>query len=316
MRRFRAGTGFARPGRMTNSSSLWAVPVGLGSVLFYVTTGLAQNPGAADTTNAAPPAPADSSAPAAAVTAENTASTAPTDASASATPADTQASASAPDPGRSAAEPTTQKPLGPASNAEQRRPVGNTEAAAGIVESEKPDGRTHDGFYLRLALGAGTGTTEFGDAPGELSYAIETTGWLDVMMGGTPGPGLAVGGGMWMGGFDTSEWRGENSDRGTVAIFAMGPFVDYFPDPREGFHFGATVGLGGLSIDAEPFSNSNERTATGGALGAWIGYDFWVSREFSAGLAARYLGVRVKHPEGDWQGAADTFGLSLTGLYH
>jgi hypothetical protein len=174
----------------------------------------------------------------------------------------------------------------------------------------------HDGFYLRLALGVGTGTVEFGDAPAELGDAIETTGWLDVMIGGTPSRGLAVGGGMWMGGFDTNEWRGENSDRGTVAVFAIGPFVDYFPDPREGFHFGGTVGLGGLSVDAEPFSNSDERTATGGGMGAWMGYDFWVSREFSLGLAARYLGVRVKHAEGHWHGAGDTFGLSFTGLYH
>jgi hypothetical protein len=42
-----------------------------------------------------------------------------------------------------------------------------------------------------VALGDGTGTIEFGDEPADLGDAIETTGWLDVMIGATPGRGLA-----------------------------------------------------------------------------------------------------------------------------
>lgn len=174
----------------------------------------------------------------------------------------------------------------------------------------------HDGFYLRMAIGTGTGTVVLQDAPNGLSDAMETVGWLDLMAGGTPARGMVVGGGFWAGGFQTEEWRGENKHQGTVTIFGIGPFVDYYPDPQEGFHFGSMVGLGGLAIDARPFSDEQERTATGGAIGAWMGYDFWMAREWSLGLEARYLAVRAKNPDTEWKGSADALGMAITGVYH
>ena len=307
---------------MSSSSRLLAGPLGLASVLCHATMSLAQDPQVAEATDTEP-SPADPSTPGPGAAPEQSeAAPAPAPAQPVAPPAgDAAASAPASEPAGTAPVPAAPAPPGPAHHATQQSQAPSvqttpTDSLSTPLAPEGPPGREHDGFYLRLALGAGTGTVEFGDAPPQLGDAMEGTGWLDVMIGGTPGRGLVVGGGMWAGGFDTSEWRGENNERGSVVMFAMGPFIDYFPDPSGGFHFGGTVALGVLSVDAEPFSNPDERTAADGALGAWMGYDFWVSREISLGVEARYVGVRAKHPDNDWQGRAEAFGLSFTGLYH
>jgi hypothetical protein len=241
---------------------------------------------------------------------------------ASTSPAPTEA---APSPGTTgtvaAPGAAAEQPPGGISNAE-RAPQDNgpqTLAASAPSADASPQGRNarvHDGFYLRMALGTGTATVKLRDAPEGLDYAIEQAGWLDVMVGGTPRRGIAVGGGLWASGFSTEEWRGENNDRGSGVIFGIGPFIDYFPDPDGGFHLGGTVGIGGLQIDAEPFTNDDERMASGSAVGAWLGYDVTVYRQWSLGVEARYLGVRAKHPRDDWKGTGDCFGLSLTGLYY
>ena len=302
--------------------------LGLASFLLYSASGLAQNakPGAATT---ADPAQGDSTATAAQKDSGTPPSAQPqtvpgdTASSTPTSPAPTDAAASPATPGTaSAPQADAEQPPANVVDAE-RAPQDNGPqtllAAPAPSADASPQGRdasVHDGFYLRVALGTGTATVKLKDAPEGLDYAIEQAGWLDVMAGGTPHRGIAVGGGLWASGFSTKEWRGENNDRGSGAIFGIGPFIDYFPDPEGGFHLGGTVGIGGLQVDAEPFSNDEERMASGSAVGAWIGYDFTVYRQWSLGVDARYLGVRAKHPKDDWKGTGDCFGLSITGLYY
>jgi hypothetical protein len=212
-------------------------------------------------------------------------------------------------PPASAAAPTTLAPPRPASAAvEAASPPDATPAG--------PARRVHDGFYLRMGMETGTASVKFIDAPDGLGETIETSGGLKVMLGGTPSPGMVFGGGLWAVGFDTNKWHGENRDKGSGILFAIGPFIDYFPDPKGGFHLGGSAGVGGVQIDAKPFDNDDARMASGSSLGAFVGYDFWVSQSWSLGIDAHYMSVRAKHPDGNWKAKADSFGLGITGLYY
>jgi hypothetical protein len=228
-------------------------------------------------------------------------------------PADTGSVTAAPG---AAAPGAHEQPPAPVTQTTPSPQGAGEQASTGATAPQSPPPGEHEGFYLRMALGTGTATVKLKDAPAGLDYAIEQAGGLDVMVGGTPRRGIAVGGGLWARGFSTREWRGENRAEGSAILFGVGPFIDYFPDPDGGFHVGGTVGIGGLQIDAEPFSSDEDRMANGTAAGVWVGYDFRVYRQWSLGVDARYLGVRAKHPEDDWKGTGDCFGLSLTGLYY
>jgi hypothetical protein len=173
----------------------------------------------------------------------------------------------------------------------------------------------HDDFYLRMTAGPTLSHFDFSDGPPGTGAITETGGSLDLRIGGTPAAGLVVGGGLWLGGADTDEWRGENSERGSVGMVAMGPFIDYFPDPDKGFHFGGMLGLGGMGLDIDGVTEE-AKAAGGGAFGTWVGYDFWLGPEWSLGVEFSYLGLRGRNDDYDWKGRADVLGVSLTGLYH
>jgi hypothetical protein len=165
-----------------------------------------------------------------------------------------------------------------------------------------------------MSLGLGSAKVGFRDGPPGVTAAHDRATLLDLMLGGTPSPGLVIGGGLWFNGLETDQWKRQSNDS-SVSMAALGPFIDYFPDRHRGFHFGGMLGLAAWRVNAMDVS-AEKATAGGGAVGAWVGYDFWVSRQWSLGVQARYLGMVVEHEDHDWRGASDTLGLSFTAVYH
>lgn len=102
----------------------------------------------------------------------------------------------------------------------------------------------HDGFYLRLALGLGaSGALVSSDAKSVPNYSFAGGGaTADVWLGGTPTPGLAMGGVLSLLSVKSTTRRVDGDSRsgdvsGTMGL--VGFFADGFPDPERGFHFGA-----------------------------------------------------------------------------
>lgn len=175
----------------------------------------------------------------------------------------------------------------------------------------------HDGFYLRTNFGLGTlwgGFTT--DEPGERHLDAGGSGIaLDLLVGGSPSPGLTLGGGLignWLFGAQFDE-DGADSSSHDMSSGLVGVFIDGFPRPTDGWHLGGLVGLGGHTL-----SSNGVADKTGGFGGAvWGGYDQWVGDNFSVGGLLRFTAMRSTGTKDGTDVAASTasLGLMFTALY-
>ncbi|MDX2053696.1 MAG: hypothetical protein SFV15_14945 [Polyangiaceae bacterium] len=163
-----------------------------------------------------------------------------------------------------------------------------TLVASNALAASAPE--THDGFYMQLQGGLGYYSTsaETLGVKAEYSGATFATSFL---LGGTPGAGLVVGGGMILdyGSSPTVEINGQEVPNSISSqyIVGIGPFVDYYPDPKGGLHFQLFPGWGGL----ESASNGNVGGSdpTGLVLSLGGGYEWWLSDQWSAGVLGRLI---------------------------
>ena len=179
----------------------------------------------------------------------------------------------------------------------------------------------HDGFYLRMGLGlAYSGALVSSDSKSVGDYSFSGAGGaLDLWLGGTPTPGLAMGAALSVLGLNSSSRHvSGHSLSGDVSgsTGLLGFFVDVFPDPERGFHFGGALGVAsGLA----EIKNGPKRFEGGGlGLEAWGGYDFWVSPQWSLGGTARLLGsiTRQDLDNVKYETSIGGASLSFTALYH
>lgn len=151
----------------------------------------------------------------------------------------------------------------------------------------------HEGFYLRVSVGPGwsysainSGSTATPDVEGH-AFALGA----DLLVGGSPSPGMALGAGALTNlGFGADlQQDGRSLGNGTIFNFIAGPFLDAFPNDKEGFHLGTLLGFAGMvqssGIAALP------DTAFGGGGGMMFGYGAWVAPEWSAGFDVRATGA-------------------------
>jgi hypothetical protein len=176
----------------------------------------------------------------------------------------------------------------------------------------------HDGFYLRVSLGIGALGSDYDLEPASAESNGGTLA-LDVLVGGTPAKGLALGGALLNeAGVSHSVKSGGRSLGDTNVRFSLlGPFVDGFFDPKGGFHMGGAVGLAALSIeDLSAEGETDTLTGFGGA--AWAGYDAWVADEWAiGGLIRAGGGITKKSADaGDITASTFSLGLMLTVLNH
>jgi hypothetical protein len=161
---------------------------------------------------------------------------------------------------------------------------------------------THDGFYLQMSLGGGyvrASTSADGVDETISGGAIAGSLWI----GGSLVPGFALGGGtlgviapspsykLTIGGQSQTGALGDNS----MQLQMLGLVADWYPNPTKGLHFQALVGYAGLSFGASDGSTSE--TASGLGLMGGVGYDFWVSTEWSIGVLGRLAYAAPKRDE-------------------
>jgi hypothetical protein len=149
---------------------------------------------------------------------------------------------------------------------------------------------THDGFYFRGATGLGythTGASQAGIDESFSGLAIGFDAWF----GGSPMPGLAIGGGITT--YDipspTLKFNGSSgSFDGHMMLDIVAVFGDYYFDPTKGLHLEALAGFGVLGFTSSS-GQSSTNDPSGLALGVGFGNDWWVSDEWSIGVLGRVI---------------------------
>lgn len=178
--------------------------------------------------------------------------------------------------------------------------------------------RLHDGFYIRGSVGLGSlGATFDDDHPsrGDLSGSGLSMG-ADLMVGGSPSPGLALGGALLAQGAFSAEFeRGsEFAEDRSLSVYLIGPFLDGFPVPTKGWHLGGMIGIAGLTIEESEDDAVSETFGFGGS--AWFGHDFWVADEWSMGPMLRLTGTLTQDSENDANSSSLSLLVLFTAAYH
>lgn len=219
------------------------------------------------------------------------------------------------------AEPEPQSPLEPAAPAAQAppsEPQPPPEVPLPNYQNSRPF--LHDGFYLRLGLGPGFLHMDGKVDPGNGEYSVQGGGMsLDVMVGGTPTPGLVVGGASWFTqtrdpDFDVAGVRSSSEIEANLAL--LGAFIDGYPDPSGGFHVGGVLGFAVATV------RTDDTAVVGGdhgfGLGAFLGYDAWIAEQWTLGGVLRFSAAGMRNSEDDLDetlGAAN-LALLFTAVYH
>jgi hypothetical protein len=91
-------------------------------------------------------------------------------------------------------------------------------------------------------------------------------------------------------------------------------FIDVFPNPKQGFHFGAIGGIG--AVDWERTGPGSSATGVGG--GAFLGYDGWVGSQWALGGLIRALGANATDSNGESRTkfSVGSIAVLATALYH
>ncbi|MGE0325142.1 MAG: autotransporter outer membrane beta-barrel domain-containing protein [Polyangiaceae bacterium] len=184
--------------------------------------------------------------------------------------------------------------------------------------------KNHDGFMLRLGPTFGPlSVTETPEVNGTEGAEVKASGFatgLELLLGGTPAPGLTVGGALLYSQTKdpTLEAGGREVEAdGTLLILSTDVFVQYYFDPTQGFHVQGMLGYGVLdTVRSDGSSGGNDPAGLHLALGA--GYDFWIADEWSVGPFLRVQFANYTAEEGPVKVTENflfpTLGVSFT--YH
>jgi hypothetical protein len=146
----------------------------------------------------------------------------------------------------------------------------------------------HEGFQFRGAVGAGF----LSDSETSNVNLHGGAGAFEVYIGGTPARGLVIGGfindAIVIDPTVSVPNVSVSTDSNTsLSLVTIGPYIDFYPNPREGFHIIGTLGFADLSLSYNDENVSSTHSTTGFAIGGGIGYDWWVSPYWSLGILAR-----------------------------
>lgn len=189
--------------------------------------------------------------------------------------------------------------------------------------TQRPRSRVHEGFYLRLSSGPNLVTLRGHGPSGSASITDSGAGGF-IAIGGAIVPGLVLAGTFQGAAFD-AEFKGgpfvdatvssngktrDASNRATGGFGMVGMLVDWYPQPKGGWHVGGSAGLGAIVL-----SNSADDSVSGGgnfAGSVFGGYDWSLGRNWGLGLQLVASGATKTKMEDD-SGKHDT-GYRLTPL--
>jgi hypothetical protein len=198
----------------------------------------------------------------------------------------------------------------------------SAEQPAPAKPADNKGARLHDGWYVRLAIGAGGATDKFQYKGLLASVDGKATGGMgvgEIGLGYAIKPGIILGGVLFVeqvskpkvevGGQAVSS----NVSIGTFGL--LGPMMDWYVDPKGGFHLIGALGLASLQMkDTTGAQRDNKPAGGGGVLGA--GYELWVADEWSLGLQGRITVARMVDSSVNVNHTWTSLALGVTATYN
>jgi hypothetical protein len=196
--------------------------------------------------------------------------------------------------------------------------------------------RTRDGLYLGLGLGLSAISMQreghISSGSGPAAYTGDSSisgggGAFEVSVGGTLRPGLVLAGTLVHQSVSDPRLRADSSGdevplEGSLQFALLGATLKWFPRPHGGFHLGGTLGLAGAWAKSPPPHFAEYLGGAGGAIALDGGYLWWISDQWSLGVAARLTAARL-HGEvtqlnvtGSEDDSVGAFMLALSAAYH
>ena len=193
------------------------------------------------------------------------------------------------------------------------------------AESEEVVAERHDGFYLRMTAGGGTGRilhrlqiTTSAKTEAHSGEYIGTYVGMNLMAGVTVGSGLVLG--ALVSQFRMSDADKKDTDQtiehpdgaeyGNISFGQLAFMADWFPTEDGGTHLGGLFGIGATGMQ-----RTDGEEIYGMTFGLFGGYDFWVSDQWSVGPMLEMTGTSVDEGD-DSLVDARMLTVSLSGLYH
>jgi hypothetical protein len=163
-------------------------------------------------------------------------------------------------------------------------------------EAPAPGVHEHDGFYLSVALGMSFVTDSVHskrfDAASLLGFGLAD----QLAIGGTPARGWVLGAAIEDDGAFapslTIDGHKTSGGPNSFGLSLIGPFVDYYFEPSQGFHMQALAGLSLLTAD----TSQDLPIGFGGSLG--LGYEWWVGSQSSLGILGRFAYGQLTYDPG------------------
>jgi hypothetical protein len=177
--------------------------------------------------------------------------------------------------------------------------------------------REHEGFYVRVGGGLGALLAASADVADVSFDSSGLTLSLQALVGGSPGPGFSIGGGVLADLQLSGDWEvedGVGTDSADLTSLIIGPFADGYPLPNGGWHFGGLLGLASVSFQQPGGEDGSNALGVGGAV--WAGYDFWVAPEWSLGGSLQLQAFRATNSDDDLTLSSVGTTLNFTVLYN
>jgi hypothetical protein len=116
---------------------------------------------------------------------------------------------------------------------------------------------------------------------------------FDVWVGRTPWLGVTLGPALTLTTHRSGSAHvgGQSAVTGSAVVGGVGAFVDAYPRPSGGLHFGGLLALASLHETTDDGSQSTDFDGGGALLMLFAGYDAWVARSWSLGGMVRCGGI-------------------------
>jgi hypothetical protein len=164
-----------------------------------------------------------------------------------------------------------------------------TLASPALAQTD-PGVRMHDGFHFSIGVGAGYAIMSASldpEPPTGTDISISGAGVAgQLLFGGTPAPGLVIGGGSQGGHFFSPKVEVDGTEvdsDGDLSANLLGPYLQYYFTPNQGFY--AQVMLGIASMDDG--NDDTDGLATGFGASAGLGNEWWIADQWGIGVLAR-----------------------------